>query len=398
MPISYEYFSIFPNGIKLLIDLFLIYFLLEIFIKNKLLEVTAYNRITKYTAVYIIIFSGVFLFSSIINNSHFNLSILEYRKIVFPLIILYIFNYYSILKKSPLDLDSVFKKLFIIQIIVVSFQFLFFPYLQKYIAYPVSHIDSAAGTLGRGTSMIGVLVVIYFIYDFIKTRFSFTSFVYLIPLIFIFSGGANVLFLFGLLLTVSFSMKLSRRIIKPFIGVLLFGLLLVIVSKTLFNANIITSSYNYIVTKVYEKNVVSNSLFTQGEKLSRLKGPVYAVEQLNYYNKNLFGFGSAVYATSTSLNIKSNRFSIGEVINLVPELLLKYGYIGLFVNVLFYAWLIVYYYKRRKNNNYYLIALIIAILNLLNFMYTKPIYQYPYLTFLFYVFYMAEMVGKENYA
>lgn len=393
LPFFYDYFPILPNSTKLITDVYLSIFFLFVFISDKLILVIKYNKISVFLFIYVTIFLAVITLSSITNNSSVILVLLETRKVVFPLMIVCLFNYYEILKKKQYDFERVLKYIFILQAVLIPIQYVFYDIYSKYMVKEMIRIDAASGTFGIGTSMIGVFIVLYFIYTFMKFK-KMTSFFTLVPLPFVFSGGSNVL-LIGATCLALFVKRLNKKMIRSMLaGVVVIIFLGVVSSLCIFDRNPIIDSYEY-VSRGTERTLTKKEMFThQTNKLSRLYGPIYAVQELSRHNKEILGFGTSVYATSTSLGISTNPFDIGEIINLVPELLLKYGYSGLLVNIVFYMFLIGYFFRKRKINNYYAISFIFSVVYLLNFMYTKPIYQPVFNCFVFFIYYKACSLEK----
>jgi len=396
LPFFYNLFGILPNSVKLITDIYLLLFLFEIISSKKLMDVIRYNKVTKYTFIYMLVFTFIFIFSGIVNGSNIFLSLLEYRRIVFPLFFLFVLNYYSILKNQIYKFEPFLKLVFILQFILIPLQYIFYDYYIDYLIDFKNRIDSASGTFGQGTSIMGVFIVSYFMYYYIINRQNVKSFLYLLPLPFIFSGGGNLILLSSFVLNIFTQSKNVSRIFKISIGIVIGIILMQILSIYVFKENVLSNSVNYIEQYFIKRKVGGiHYINPSNNKLDRFHGPAYVALQLKSSNKEIFGFGNDVYATSRTLEINKNKFNLNEVINLVPELMMKYGYLGLIINLIFYLWLLIYFYQNRKKNIFYQASLILVFITLLSFMYTKPIYQRVFLSFIFFIFHKAELISKK---
>jgi len=213
----------------------------------------------------------------------------------------------------------------------------------------------------------------------------------------VFSGGATVLLSGSFVFNILTQNKNLKQIMKIVAGVVLFFMVFELLSYKVFGQDMIMYSYSY-VERYYNKRAAGKveAIIQSNNKLDRLLGPAYVAHQLSVYKKQLFGFGNDVYATSDALDIQKNKFNIGEITNLVPELMIKYGYLGLLVNVIFYSWLFIFYYKRKNMNLFFQLSFILVFITLGDFMYSKPIYQQIYVTFIFFFFYKAELFSRYN--
>jgi len=395
LPFFYAYFPILPNAVKIITDIYLFIFVLYFIISNRLAKVIMYNKITVFLLIYMAVFVMIVVLSSITNNSDSVLVLLEIRTVLFPFVIICIFNYYEILKGKEYQFEVLLKYIFMLQVFLIPMQYLLYDFYYRYMVTTMHQIDAASGTFGIGTSMIGVFIVLYFIYSFMSSKIIISIFS-LLPLPFVFSGGGNILLVvsfFLVLLVQKINTKMILNIFFITLGIILFTVLFF---AYVFDRNPIIESYEYISTG-FEKTTTEEEMFTAGNyKLSRLYGPLYAIDMISQYDKKILGFGPSVYATSTSLGVSTNLFDIGEIINLVPELLLKYGYSGLLVNIFLYMFLIGYFFRKRKINNYYAISFIFSVVYLLNFMYTKPIYQPAFNCFVFFIYYKACSLEKAQ--
>ena len=262
----------------------------------------------------------------------------------------------------------------------------------------ITKIDCASGTFGVGTSLIGIFIISYFIYYYNLNNNSPKSFFLLYPLAFIFSGGANTILIGAFGLNFITQKNNIKSLSKILVGILCIFLLFQVISKLFFEKDLLKSSYTYVIDGMERYTSEESGELMSNQKLSRYKGPAYAYYKLIQFDKLLFGFGNSVYASSKVLESKYNKFSLNEVINLVPELMLKYGLAGLLINLIFYFYLLIYYFSRRKVNIYYHISYILVFIAIVSFMYTKPIYQQIFLAFIYFNFFKAEMLQKNiNY-
>lgn len=157
-----DIFGILPNSVKIITDIYLILFFVEILLKNKFSEVIKLNKITRFTAIYSAVFTVIFVLSALVNQSNISLSLLEHRKIIFPLLFLLVLNYYSILKNKIYNFEPFLRIIFIVQMIIIPLQYIFYDLYKGYMVTYMNRIDSASGTFGVGTAMVGVFIINYY--------------------------------------------------------------------------------------------------------------------------------------------------------------------------------------------------------------------------------------------
>ena len=394
LPFFYGYLHILPNSIKILPSFFMLLITVEILLYNKkVLNRMRKRKIGNLIIKYSVLLLLVLLTTTIINQGSLVLLLLELRKLFYPFFFYLIFEYYSFIKQKLYSFETKMKKIMLLQVIIIPLQYYFYDEYIDYLPILFRKMDSAAGTWGIGTSLLGVMMVVYFVYYYLATK-KIISFLFLTPLIFIFSGGAIFLLMIAFVSIVMFEkINLKRYIRLGMLLLLLFGSVQV-VSSYFFKYSLINYTTNYFI-RAYDSQSQGDYLTKGNRKVVRLRALSYADYQLEEYNNRLLGFGNDVYFKSNILKTTSNKFEVDEIMSLAPELMLKYGYIGLCVFIGFWGYLVFYFYKNRKYK-YGKVLFILFVINLLSFMYTKPIYYAPFLFFLFFLIKKFE-VEQEYY-
>jgi len=384
LPFFYNYFVILPYLFRWSID-FLILFTLFTLPKNKRIPK---NKLYRYFQIYTILIIFTILFSAFYNNSNILLTIASIRKAILPFVLFYIFYHIMFIYQDEIYNDT-FTKISYIQIIIVPIEYLLFLFYSNFRASlsentPYNSYDIASGTFGAGgTGVVGVFLVIFFVYSFINLNRKY-SYIFLIPLAFIFSGGANVLLIIAILFIIFFTNKKLKNKISNLFYIGLFISMILIISNLIFSGvlinNIGTAFEKYYIFSFEKKG---ETFGTYDQKLSRIGGFIYVNKRLNTTGNKILGLGLDAVAESRTLNVKS--FKLGSITDIKSESLFRLsqsGYLGLIINYSFYLFIILYFIKRFKRNKYYLTGTIIFILFFISTFYIQSINNINLMSFI----------------
>ena len=388
VPITYKYFSLLPNKIQWISDILVVLTFLLFFFDNDM-QIKR-NKITRELSILFFLLITVCLISSGLNKSNFLFTILEIKRLIFPLLIYFVLEQTT--SNQKYKIIKWYSVVIIIQIIVMPIQYMSYilvPNFGKYLSYGVNLVDCATGTVGRGTGAISVFLVIFFIYNYVVMKKK-GSFVFLIPLLFTFSNGANVLLVISIVLL--FLMKeIKIWSLKSVLSVVLLIGAGLFISSYIFKKNIFTSSYETLfllkerkLTDKWTKKREVKGL--DGGKLTRKDGYLYLHENFKQPANYFFGLGPDVIAKSTTFDVKKSKLPyVNEITNDYNLILAKFGYSGLFVFYFFWLRILLYIYKFRKKGEMFKGGFVIVLIFILSTFYSSGFVNLYFMFFIMFV-------------
>lgn len=410
-PFFYNYLNLLPIQAKWMFDIsILIFFVNNILGKKKYRF--QHTKPFNYLFFFSLSLSIIYLLSSIINESNVLLTILSIEKI-FQAFLLYIIIY-SFLSldsdNSIYKVDKYFDRVIKIQVILIPIEYILYTFYKNFSDILIKNVtfnpyDIASGTFGNGsTGAVGVFCVCYFIYAYVHLKKKY-SYIFLIPLLFIFSGGAIILLVIALFLIFLTS---ANKLVKQTIPIVLGTLTLVSVgymaSGYIFQKEFLTNSLvnvndtlNDYIDSITNQNGYNEWEITKQGRLDRIRGFYYVNQVLNSKNQIFYGMGSSVGSSSQTLNItKSNKEQITEVNNETLFYFLQAGLSGalcfLFLNLL----LIIYFFKRIFKDDLYKTGFIISVVIFISSFYIRPFQNPAVLTFFIYIYVLINILENNR--
>ncbi|WP_421918640.1 hypothetical protein [Marinifilum sp.] len=392
LPFFYEYFTVLPVAFKWLNDIVIFVFGFLYFKSNfKYLNKIMNRKMIHLRGliIYTILSTVFLLISSLLNYCPFILLLLTLKKTFVPLI-LYLIILIEISKNNFSNIYDLYKKIFVVQLVLIPIEYLYFlePSIRKYLvdSLAINELDIACGTLGAGqTGILGMILVCFFLFTLFTKQF-FKSLLCAIPLIFINSGGAVILFCIVYLLFILLGGVSVKKRLKILIATLIIVPILFEYSTDLLGYDLI-DRYQRSYLGYYD-NIVENKATWAGEnetadKLDRIAGYFYVLDQFNAPMEVVFGLSPQKLANSKTLGIKSSGIGEGvtDIKNDFLYILIEKGFVGIIVLYGLIILMIFNSYSKMRNRalrlkKVGLFNLIFALALLIMSFYVRMIYHY----------------------
>ncbi len=380
----YNYLEILPYSIKWSLDIVILIILFTLS-ENKN---TPKNIVFRYYRNFTILIIFAIILSAIYNNSNVLLTIATIRKTLLPFILFYIFYSITFIYKEETYIKT-FLNIIYLQIILVPIEYLLYLYYSDFhnflkITVPYNKYDIAVGSFGGGgTGVLGTFLVLFFVYSNVYLDKKY-SYLFLVPLVFTFSGGANLLFVIAMFFILVFTTKtITDKMINVFYLVMFFSVA-IIVSDYIFNGNLLDSTY-YAFEKFYEYSFEDKgeTFGNSEQKLSRIGGFSYVIEKLNTTGNMIIGLGPDAVNRSLTLGVESYKLgSISDIKSDILFRLIQSGFLGVIINYIFYLFTLLYFVKRLKYSKYYVSGTIIIILFIISTFYIQTLNCLPIMAFM----------------
>lgn len=400
-PLFHSYFSFVPESAKYITETFIVILICLIILENKV-NIKFKGLFARYLITSFSVLIVLYIGSALLNSSNIIFLLLKLRYPIYGLFIFLLFD--SLLSNKneySTTIERWFKNIFYLQLIILPLQYIGYnliPGFSSSILVATNHIDSAAGTIGRGTGTISIFILIYFLFQFTIKK-NKNSFYFLIPLLFTFSGGANLLLIMALLLIAIINPKVIFERKKMILGFIMLIFVAWIFSEIILKENIFRYSYNYIglqIQNISKSGQDNNEIFSN--QLSRTSGYTYLLYTLKIKDALWYGLGPDALATSNTLNISSNKMTYQLELILSDSLtyLAQFGLSLLIYVVVWLKILLSTLFLTKKNKKISGIFIILTI-NFLSFFYTSTSESLPYLFLLMYIFaYANQLASVKN--
>lgn len=364
-PVFFEYYNFLPSSTKILNEIFLIVCFVLLLRKG----LKKNEGIAKFLEIYFFGFFFINFISGFINGVSFPTIFVISRKYIYYVILIYIINYLLRVNK----VNKVFSNIFHLQILFVPIQFLsgflFLGFVGSILVEDISILDLGAGTIGRGTGLFSVCLLLFFIFQLFHLKNNF-SFLYLIPIFFTFSGAVDLLLIVVLVRWLFFKSKSVKRALLRIAKTLALIILIVLISNNLLGFNLFTESYDYIFnTQVnFEENIVSIDGLAPNGQMSRYHGYKYIINNIDDIDAFFWGHGPGSFTDIKSAGV--NLMKNSEVTEIMADSQLKFaelGLIGVFWLIIPLLILLIKGIKKQDkfydaNNSFFIFIFILSLL------------------------------------
>jgi hypothetical protein len=332
-PLMYDFLSLMPYRSKWISDV--IFLVMTIFLftykQRNILMLFRIRHFRIFSIMILMLLISHYL-SYFFNGSSTIMFVLEIRKYLY-FFILMVLLLLSAQTSYESKTEILFSKIINIQIFIIPLQYIAFIAIDYsgilVDQVPYNYLDIASGTFGAGkTGVVSVFLVLYYFYKQVYDK-KIRNILILIPLVFTFSGGGNVLLLLAVISVVLYTdRKRAASIFKYTVSIIALLVLIQLIGNYVWKTDYIGKNVDYALKKVqlilFEKNEM------HGSDLSRLGGIKYLSRHTEY---PIFGNGPGLFKSSRTLNIEAVSFqSLGDVRKSgFTSLFIDSGYFGLIV-------------------------------------------------------------------
>lgn len=402
-PLFYSYYDILPSVLKWGIDGSIIFiFFVQIALGHTKLPWG--NKVFKWIFWQSISVAFIYVVSSIMNESSLYLTLTRIRYVIYPVLLFMIFqNFLDNNYKNIGFFDALFKWLMYIQIVLVPIQlglYLFFPGSHRFFYEEYSFVDSGTGTFGRGNGTLGVFVVLYFLYQKIL-RNNDVAYFFAIPLVFIFSGGANAFFIMSIVMLFFFGSKYVQVVkinFKSIIAIFFFVLSGVFFSMYVLEKNVFVEAFfklEYAYNSAFgdeDQRVIVDS---QG-KVRRFSGITFINSSFENNVEFFIGKGGDAFSQSEALGISSSDVKVNRIKGGFLLKLLESGYLGVFIYYFFGFLISMHFFLRLRKHRMYLLGFMISVIFFGSTFYTRSFNSPQLITFFTFIMVIATHYSKNQ--